>query len=140
MEARGGGDKAALKYLEGRDHEKQGRPWNLGKFQVGMFLHLITHCFLTMLYFFLLKRDGDEGGGGKDMRVSKPQVQGHVLESKQLCKRVPDRGLPRRSLPGLAGPMLLHQALLMIYTSHVGCRRVFMAWNCDFEQVNCAYE
>lgn len=63
------------------------------------------------------RRDGDEGCGGEDMRVSEPQVRGAVREEVQLRQRVPDGGVPRRGLPWCPAPqqVLLHQDLLNNY-------------------------
>ena len=57
-------------------------------------------------------RDGNDDGGSSGLRVTEPQVPWPVPEGAQLQACVHDRRFPRRSVPGLPSPLLLHQTLL----------------------------
>uniref|UniRef100_A0A8R7JUM3 Uncharacterized protein n=1 Tax=Triticum urartu TaxID=4572 RepID=A0A8R7JUM3_TRIUA len=58
--------------------------------------HLCS-AILNNYLLWLHCRDGDdEDGGGPDVPVAEPQVQGHLPQQQQLRRRVPHRELPRR--------------------------------------------
>jgi hypothetical protein len=87
---------------------------------VTLFRRILVPCQQTSNFdlscdFYRVCRAGDDdSGGGEDLQVAEPQLQGGLHELDQLRQRVQDGGLPRRQVQDALPreQVLLHKGLL----------------------------
>jgi hypothetical protein len=84
---------------------------------VSLVLGSVTHKPFDMNcdFSWIYRAGDDDGGGGEDLHLAEPQLQGRLPEQHELRQRLQDGELPRRRLQDSALPtqVLLHKELLM---------------------------